>query len=148
MKRILDSERLLGVTQKLPLADLKLVYRKLIKEWHPDKLQNDAERLAVAEVRSKEIIDAYHFLVSIHAETREANAAEYNLITTTSLIKDFEHKGLTLKIIFQNGSVYEYFGVTRNIYIKMVNSPTVGRFARRHIYFSYTYRIATKETTE
>jgi len=145
MKRILISEKILGATRKTSLADLKKVYRNLIKEWHPDKLQNDEEKLAIAEVKSKEIIDAYHFLVSISAETHTANLEEYTKITAANFIADYEYKGVTLTVTFFDGCVYEYLGVPRNIYIKMVNSGTVARFARRHIFFSYPYRRAMKE---
>ncbi len=84
MKRILVSEKILGASRKASLDELRTIYRKLIKEWHPDKLQQDEEKLAVAEVRSKEIIDAYQFLVSISPETHAANLEEYTKITSAN----------------------------------------------------------------
>ena len=148
MKRILVSEKILGASRKASLDELRTIYRKLIKEWHPDKLQQDEEKLAVAEVRSKEIIDAYQFLVSISPETHTANLEEYTKITSANFITDYEYKGVTLTVTFYDGCVYEYLGVPRNIYIKMVNSATVARFARRHIFFSYPYRRAEKQKEE
>jgi len=148
MKRILVSEKMLGASRKTSLADLKIIYRKLIKEWHPDKLQQDPEKLAVAEVRSKEIIDAYHFLVSISPETHALNSEEYNRLTSASAIQDFEYKGVTLSITFYDGCAYEYMGVPRNIYIKFANSATAARFARRHIFFSYPYRKSAKQVDQ
>ena len=145
MKRILVNEKILGASRKASLDELRTIYRKLIKEWHPDKLQQDEEKLAVAEVRSKEIIDAYQFLVSISPETHAANLEEYTKITSANFITDYEYKGVTLTVTFYDGCVYEYLGVPRNIYIKMVNSATVARFARRHIFFSYLYRRAEKQ---
>lgn len=147
MKRVLDSQKIFGVTKNATLAELKVIYRQLIKEWHPDKLHHDPELMAQAEVKSQEIIDAYHFLISISPETHQANAEEYAL-TTNGLISDYEYKGITLKIIFQDGSAYEYLGVPKSVYIKMVNSSTLARFARRHIYTSYTYRKSTKKQQE
>jgi hypothetical protein len=38
--------------------------------------------------------------------------------------------------------MYEYLGVPKNTYIKMVNSDSPSRFARRHIYGSFIYRKA------
>ncbi len=142
MRRISLSQKTFGITQPTNLAELKSIYRSLIKEWHPDKLQNDEDRLALAETKSKEIVDAYHFLVSIAPETHAANSDEYDQITANVFIDDFEYKGITLKIIFQDGSIYEYFGVPKNIYIKMVNSGAIARFARRHIFYSYPFRKA------
>jgi hypothetical protein len=97
-----------------------------------------------AERKSKEIIDAYSFLVSISPETHTQNQAEYTETTTASGIDDYQYKGVTLKVTFQNGSVYEYFGVPRNVYNKLNNSPTIDRFARRHIFHSHIYRKVMK----
>ncbi len=147
MRRISISHKTFGITKSASLAELKSIYRTLIKEWHPDKLQHDQSRLSIAETKSKEIIDAYHFLVSIAPETHAANSEEYAKITSNSFIEDYEYKGITLKITFQDGCVYEYLGVPKNIYIKMVNSGALARFARRHIFYSYPYRKAVNKTT-
>jgi molecular chaperone HscB len=146
MKRIVEHRKLFNVDQDADLAQLKIAYRSLMKEWHPDKFRDGDEKMAEAEAKSKEIIEAYHFLVSISPETHEQNLEEYTNTTNTSGIEDFIYKGQTLKIIFQNGSVYEYFSVPKSVYNKLVNSPTISRFARRHIFFSYKYRNISKNT--
>jgi curved DNA-binding protein CbpA len=148
MNRIGTYRKLLGATHETDLAQLKTNYRNLIKEWHPDKIQDDEERKAIAEVKSKEIIAGYHFLVSIAPETKAQNLEEYVRITTTSYVDDFVYKKQNLHVTFQDGSTYEYLGVPRTIYQKMVNSPTVTRFAKRHIFSSYTYRKIGKENAE
>jgi KTSC domain/DnaJ domain len=144
MNRIETYKKLFGVVGKIDLAELKLKYRSLIKEWHPDKIVDDEERKAEAEIKSEKIIKAYHFLVGIAPETHAANAEEYKRITTTMHVEDFEYKGTTLKITFAEGIVYEYYGVPKSIYTKMVNSPTIARFGRRHVYDSYTFRNVSK----
>jgi DnaJ-class molecular chaperone len=146
MKRIIDYRKLFDINQDADLAKLKSIYRNLMKEWHPDKFVNDEEGRTQAEHKSKQIIEAYHFLVSISPETHAANADEYNNTITNSGIDDFMYKGVTLKITFQDGSVYEYFGVPKNIYNKLISSSTVTRFARRHIFNSYTFRKVTNQT--
>ncbi|HNO71213.1 MAG TPA: KTSC domain-containing protein, partial [Bacteroidia bacterium] len=103
---------------------------------------------AQADIKSKEIISAYHFLVSISPETHAINKEEYLATISTSGIDDFIYKGQTLKVTFQNGSVYEYFGVPKNVYNKLINSSTQARFARRHIFESYTYRKSSKQMEE
>jgi len=148
MRRIVDNRKLFGVTQEVGLAQLKTIYRNLMKEWHPDKIQDDDERKAEFDLKSKEIIEAYHFLVSISTETHKSNLEEYMRITENLVIEDFSHKGQTLKITFQDKIIYEYFGVPRGIYIKLVNSPTQARFARRHIFYSYIYRNVSKQAAE
>lgn len=148
MKRIIAYRKLFNITQDTDLAQLKIIYRNLIKEWHPDKFIADDAQKAEAEIKSKQIIEAYHFLTSISPETHVFNAEEYTHTTSNSGINDFVYKGQTLKITFQNGSSYEYFGVTSSIYNKFINSGTIARFARRHIFHSFVYRNVTKITVD
>jgi hypothetical protein len=147
MKRINEYKKLFGVENELELKSLKKSYRDLVKEWHPDKFQNGDALQEEAEVQSRRIIDGYHFLVSIAPETIASNLGDYTETINTSGIVDYTHKGLLLEIIFQDGSSYEYFGVTKQIYIKMINSDKVNRFAKRNIYPNYTYR-KTKRSLE
>ncbi|MBC7748385.1 MAG: KTSC domain-containing protein [Methylotenera sp.] len=147
MKKIVDYRKLLSVNKTTELKELKTVYRNLMKDWHPDKfIENNDEKL-VAEEKSKEIIEAYHFLVSISPETQAQYINEYTGTTATSSITDFSYSGQTLKITFLDGSCYEYFDVPKNIYVKLINADSQGRFARRHIYNSFVYRNVSKQTT-
>jgi DnaJ-class molecular chaperone len=142
MKKITGYRKLLGVNENAGLQELKTVYRNLMKNWHPDKFHDNHELKTEAEAKSKHIIEAYHFLVSIAPETRVQTEAAYILTTTTSGIADFEYKGETLQMKFTDGSSYEYFGVPKAIYVKLINAPAPARFARRHIYNSFVYRSA------
>jgi molecular chaperone HscB len=145
MKRIVEARKLLNITQETNLAELKSIYRNLMKEWHPDKFVEDEARQEEAASKSKEIIEAYYFLVSIAPETHLNNQEEYQETIGNSGIEDFEYKGQTLKVTFQNGMIYEYFGVQKNIYNKLINSSTITRFARRHIFDSHTFRKVNKQ---
>jgi len=146
MKKIIGYRKLLGVTEHTELAELKTIYRNLMKAWHPDKLQDNPEAQSLAEAKSKHIIEAYHFLVSIAPETRALNLAEYTA-TNTSGIADFEYKAEVLQINFLDGNSYEYFGVPKATYVKFINAPAPGRFARRHIFNSFVYRSAKQTET-
>lgn len=143
MKKIIDYRKLLSVTEATELSDLKLAYRSMMKTWHPDRFL-EADKKLEAEEKSKSIIEAYHFLVSIAPETRSQTFADYTLTTTTSNIADFEFKSQVLTVTFLDGNVYEYFDVPRAVYIKLVNADSPGRFARRHIYNEYVYRSTSK----
>lgn len=145
MKRIGQYRKLFNVTPETDLKQLKKTYRNLVKEWHPDKFQEGDERAAEAAVRSQEIVDGYDFLVSIAPETKEANLEAYNKTTTESGILDFHHKGQVMEISFKDGTTYEYFGVSKNIYIKMINSDKQYRFAKRNIFNSFLYRKSKKD---
>jgi len=143
MKRINEYKKLFNVEHDTDLKKLKTTYRTLVKEWHPDNFQEGDDMVNEAEIKSRQIIDAYHFLVSIAPETIAANIEEYN-ITIESGIAGFRHKGLLLEISFLDGTTYEYFGISKNVYIKLVNSDKQLRFAKRNIFNSYLYRKTKK----
>ena len=92
-----------------------------------------------AERNSRKIIDGYHFLVSIAPETTAANLPEFTTTIETG-ITDYQHKGLVLEITYAEGSTYEYFGVNKQDFIKMMQSNKLNRFAKRSIYPNYLYR--------
>ena len=144
MKKIVEARKLLGVDKNAELKDLKTVYRTFMKDWHPDKIQNDEEKKLQAEEKSKEFIEAYHLLVSVAPETHALEQERYTQSITSSRIMDYLYKGQTLLINFLDSSSYEYFGVPKSTYLKLVNSATPDRFARRHIYHSFVYRKVSK----
>jgi hypothetical protein len=143
MKKIVDYRKLLNVNETAELQELKTVYRSLVKTWHPDKFHDNADLKLEAEEKSKQIIEAYHFLVSIAPETRNQSLPEYN-VTAASAITDFDYKSQVLTMYFADGNAYEYFDVPKAIYIKMINSDSPGRFARRHIFNNYVYRSLSR----
>ncbi|MDW3210383.1 MAG: KTSC domain-containing protein [Reichenbachiella sp.] len=144
MKRVKAYKQLFNVEADTDLKQLKSTYRNLVKEWHPDKFQDEVKK-SEAEIKSQEIIDAYHFLVSIAPETKAANLDEYIKTTTESGIADFKHKGLLLEVSFTDGTTYEYFGVNRNLYLKFVNAEKQFRFAKRNIFNSFLYRKSKRD---
>ena len=148
MKRIKAYKTLFSVEDSIDLKALKKSYRNLVKEWHPDKFQDGDAGQEEAELKSREIIDGYHFLVSIAPETKAANLEEYTETITNSGILDFQHKGLLLEITFLDGATYEYFGVPKGVYIKFAQSDKQMRFARRSIFSTYLYRKSKKELQE
>lgn len=148
MKRINQYKKLFNVEKDIELKTLKTTYRNLIKEWHPDKFQDSDAKREEAEIQSRSIIDGYHFLVSIAPETIASNLEAYTETITNSGIADFDLKGLVLEITFLDGTTYEYFGVTKPIFRKMVNSNKLNRFAKRTIYPNYIYRKSKRTLQE
>ncbi len=144
MKRIVEAKKLFEYTEATDLKKLKSTYRNLIKENHPDKFTDEDQKEA-AEIQSKHIIEAYHLLVSTHPETQAANLEEYTKTVNEATIDDYQYKQSNLKITFTDGSVYEYFGVPKNVYNKLNSAPSLGRFARRHVFHSFIYRNLNKE---
>lgn len=144
MRKVIEYRKLLGVDKAVTLGELKSLYRNFMKEFHPDKIQDNEDAKLEAEEKSKRVIEAYHFLVSIAPETIESTLEEYTKTTTTSNIADINYKGKRLRIDFTDGSGYEYYGVPENTFSKLINADSQGRFARRHIYTSFLYRNVSK----
>lgn len=140
MKRIVEYRKLLNVERSVTLKDLKTIYRNSMKECHPDKFQDDSAGLAIAEEKSKAVIEAYHHLVSINPETIAQGLEEYQQTTANESIVDYRYENIRLKVDFSNGSSYEYISVPKATYIKMVNAESPGRFAKRHIFNAFPYR--------
>lgn len=148
MKRVVEYRKLLEVDKNVTLKELKTIYRSAMKDNHPDKFVNDEAGKLAAEETSKNIIGAYHFLVSISNETLEKNLPEYQETINNFNILDFRLEKQTLLITHLNGVSYEYIGVPRNIYVKMVNAESPNRFAKRHIYGNFIYRKSGEGTEE
>jgi curved DNA-binding protein CbpA len=140
MKKIVEYRKLLNVEKTVTLKELKTIYRNAMKDSHPDKFQGDDAGLKVAEENSKNIIEAYHFLVSINAETIEQGLPEYQETIANATITDYKYENIRLIVNFSNGSVYEYISVPKATYIKMVNADSPGRFAKRHVFTAFPYR--------
>ena len=145
MKKIVEYRNLLNVEKTVALKELKTIYRNAMKESHPDKFHGDETALKIAEQKSQEIIEAYHFLVSINAETIQQGLPEYQETIATATITDYVYENIRLKINFSNGSVYEYISVPKATYIKMVNADSPGRFAKRHIFNAFPYRKVSNQ---
>ena len=145
MKKIVEYRSLLNVEKTVSLKELKTIYRNAMKESHPDKFQGDDAGLKIAEENSKAIIEAYHFLVSINAETIQQGLPEYQETIATATITDYKYENIRLIVNFSNGSVYEYISVPKATYIKMVTADSPGRFAKRHVFTAFPYRKVSNQ---
>lgn len=145
MKKIVEYRKLLNVDRTVELKELKTIYRNSMKECHPDKFQGNPDGQTAAEEKSKQVIEAYHFLVSINPETINQLLPEYKETTATSTITDYVYEASRLKVSFANGSVYEYISVPKATYIKMVNADSPGRFAKRHVFNAFPYRKVSNQ---
>ncbi|RLZ07013.1 KTSC domain-containing protein [Faecalibacter macacae] len=144
MKRVIEYRRLLGVDKDVTLKQLKTIYRNAMKDSHPDKFVDDEAGRIEAEERSKVVIEAYHFLVSINNETHEKLQAEYNETFDNYIIQDFYLEKQVLTVIHLDGTAFEYLGVPKNVFGKMCNADSASRFAKRHIYGKFLFRKAGK----
>jgi len=51
MKRITEFRKLYGAERSTTLAELKNAYRKLVKEYHPDKFQEEVKIIHLAKFK-------------------------------------------------------------------------------------------------
>lgn len=144
MKRINQYKKLFNVEGDIDLTELKKSYRNLVKEWHPDKHAADDTRKEEAEEMSRQITDGYAFLQSIAPDNIAKGLEEYTNTIENAFIDDMQHKSMLLEISFTDGSTYEYFGVNKILFSKLVNADKMQRFARRNIFTSFTYRKSKK----
>lgn len=140
MKKVADYRKLLNVEKTVSLKELKSIYRSAMKETHPDRFQGNEQGLLEAEEQSKDIIEAYHFLVSINPETLEQQLPEFKETIATANIIDYNYENIRLSLHFSNGSAYEFLSVPKATYIKMIHADSPARFAKRHIIGSFPYR--------
>ena len=147
MKRIKAYKKLFNVEGAIDLKELKITYRNLVKEWHPDKFLEE-EKKAEAEIVSTKIIDGYHFLVSIAPETKENNSEAYKKTITEFQVADWHHKSMLLEVTFTDGNTYEYFGISKILFGKYVNAKSMNNFGKRNIYNSFLYRKSKKASIE
>jgi curved DNA-binding protein CbpA len=134
-------KKILGATSANTLKELNTLYKGLMKQHHPDRFQDEQQKLE-AEATSQRVIEAYKFLESIHPETHKANAAEFEK-TVASNIGNWDYKHMTLHVTFGDGSVYEFYNVPPKTYNKFVNTDGNTRFAKRHIFEEFTHRKVT-----
>jgi DnaJ-class molecular chaperone len=144
MKKVVEYRKLLGADKNITLAELKSRYHNFMKEFHPDKFRDNDDFKKQAEEKSKQVIEAYHFLVSISPETTCTYEEQYAQTTNKSGISDINYKSKRLRIDFNDGSAYEYIGVPENVYSKLINADSPARFARRHIFNEFVYRNVSK----
>ncbi len=143
MKRIKQYKKLFHIEGAIDLKELKTTYRNLVKEWHPDKFQDEVKK-AEAEEISTEIIDGYHFLVSIAPETKAANLDAYKTTITEFQVADWHHKSMLLEVTFTDGNTYEYFGVNKILFGKFINAKSINNFGKRNIFNKFLYRKSKK----
>ena len=56
-----EPYKVLGVHRRAPIGDIRKAYKKLAREWHPDKVSGEQEKKE-AEVKFIEINRAYELL--------------------------------------------------------------------------------------
>lgn len=147
----------LGVNRQSTKVEIRDAYRQLIKKWHPDKFPNDTEKNLEATEKSKLLNEAYYILKDYEPASFK-KPSSYSPPYTTSGSRKGRHDILRtivkssnihsvgydtiesiLQVQFLNGGIYEYYGVPENIFNDLMNAESKGKYANRHIFYSYNY---------
>ena len=101
--KYLESMQELGLQVGFTLEELKKKKKELVKEYHPDKYNNQPESVRkLAEEKMKKINEAYSYL--------EKNFGNNNNSSNTSNNENMNTKSEnTIKFFMSNGEVIEYF---------------------------------------
>ena len=51
----------------------------------------------------------------------------------------YDDNAATLEVEFQNGTVYQYYGVPQNMYEQFMRAPSKGQFLNTYIKNAYAY---------
>jgi DnaJ-class molecular chaperone len=149
--------KILGVNRYSSKQDIKIAFRKLIKQQHPDKFQNDKNAICVANKKSQLINEAYSILKHYQPPnlkklndysphySRQGDKKRMHDIgrvdVKSSNIKSvgYDKDNNLLQIEFRNGYIYEYFNIPKGIFIGLLDAESKGRFGNRYIFYSYYY---------
>ena len=144
MANINESRKLLGAHAAMSLKELNVLYKGLMKQHHPDRFQDEQQRVE-AEEMSQRIIAAYKLLESMHPETHAIRKRELEEAMASN-VSDWLYEREVLTINFVDGSAYAFHGVGRNTYNKFVNTDGAVRFVRRHLVGKFTFRRTASPT--
>ena len=105
MANINESRKLLGAHAAMSLKELNVLYKGLMKQHHPDRFQDEQQRVE-AEEMSQRIIAAYKLLESMHPETHAIRKRELEEAMASN-VSDWLYEREVLTINFVDGSAAE-----------------------------------------
>ncbi len=63
----------------------------------------------------------------------------YSVVSSNLASVGYDPNSETLEIEFLSGSVYQYYGVQKNMYDQLLQEPSKGRFLNTYIKNAYAY---------
>jgi len=141
--------KILGISIKSSVNEIKSSYKNLMKKWHPDKFIEGTHEHFIATEESKKINDAYFNLKKLKNKilesTNQNRKSESNYqektspqhgITKRTYVKSsnilsigFDESKQILEIEFKkNHSVYHFYNVPKKEYINLLEAKSHGRY--------------------
>ena len=136
------SLRLFNLKPSADFAEVKSSYRRLVKEWHPDRYPDDPGMRLIAEERIKEINIAYDFLARHFSQKRftmrDKDGKESNIeqivwqpmekdLYWTSIVPDF-----MLPVLFNAFKDFGMKDLSWNTYIRKIRGTWDGMIKKTY----------------
>ena len=104
-----DYHKILGVSYNASKEEIKAAYKKLAKQWHPDKWLNDRAKKFQAEEKMKEINEAYDVLKNRKSESIPISLTSSKETPKSKYAKEEDIWDIDLEKLSR-----DYFGVKSN----------------------------------
>lgn len=111
-------------------AQIKTAYKRLIKQYHPDNFYNDPQKRKFAEEKTREIIEAYKYLINKqnNYESSKSDSSEHNSSKDKNEDKTYDHsKSNTGSYNSKNDNTYSQQTATRYGY-SLYNGKSIFSF--------------------
>ncbi len=150
---------ILGVTRNSTPDEIKKAYYRQIKKWHPDKFQQQPDKLSQAIETSKQINQAFLLLknyappaMSSTTQKREkfrdskstskrtgGKPVFHRVKVNSAKIWSIGYDTFTkiLEVEFYEGGVYHYFEVPETVYTKLMFADAVEEYLNKNIATKY-----------
>ena len=143
---------ILGVTRNSTPAEIKKAWHKQIKKWHPDKFQQQPDKLLEAIERSKQINQAFRLLKNYVPPSKEkfndskstskrtgGKPVFHRVKVNSSKIWSIGYDAFTktLEVEFYEEGVYHYYEVPETIYTQLMYADPVDDYLNKNIASKY-----------
>ena len=159
MNSYIESCKVLGLREVTNQNQLKIAYRQIIKQCHPDKYIADKRQYERAIEQTKRVNLAYAYLSrliqsrNLHEinpvnESRKRNftpglpddsVMEIPLESSHTVSVGYDYEDYNMFIKFANSKVYKFFGISPKIFEEFITAKSHHKYAHRNIFFKYPY---------
>lgn len=146
---------ILETQQTSSIKEIKSAFKKCLLKYHPDKVdQTNTEALKKANQKTAQIIEAYEYLKKniIYIDPFEEAISEVEIswdvrvgIDSSNIEWVEYYKELYILLVqFKSGGLYLYENVDYDTYMKLMQSPSKGKYLNKYIAYKFMYHKFSK----